>query len=313
MRSKILLITTVFLFMLQLNIKAATIYASDGSEISNNSNICANDTYYYQVDSASMYEAEVIATSNNMLLDTFYSSNSVLEFVFPANVEDLSVYIFEYTNSDRKLVDKVEFSISDCGYEVITEDYKFNVPQTDITVDNNSIIFSEPTAEDYKLYINQLEVDDDGKSSHVKFKDGVSSIPLDSDVVQLTEEFKNNDGDDVTKYYEVDLSDGIIIRRLSNLELTIIEPLEYIDVPLLIRTLLGLIILVVLYLVNILLVKQLRAKKEYKLKLKKIKERRRQKVKEAKKAELELKRQKQIARNKERQESERRANLEIRK
>ncbi len=313
MRSKILLITTVFLFMLQLDIKAATIYASDGSEITNNSSICANDSYYYQVDNNSMYEGEVVSTSNKMLLDTFYASNGEIEFIFPANVENLSVYIYEYSNSERQLIDKVEFSISDCGYEVVKDDYKFSAPQTKITLGNDSVIFSEPDVEDYKLYINQLEVDDDGKSNHVKFKEGVATIALDSDVVQLTEEFKNDKNENVTKYYEVDLSDEIIIRRLSELELTVIEPLEYIDVPLLIRTLLGLIVLVVLYLVNILLVKELRAKKEYKRKLKKLKERRRRKIQEAKRQELELKRRQQAARNKEKQERERRANLEIRK
>ncbi len=313
MRSKLMLMTTVFLLMLQLDFQAATIYASDGTVIDSNTSICANDIYTYETESSDMFEAEVVSTADNMLQTTFNASNGAFEFVFPANVEKLSVYIYDYSEEGRNLVDRYDFTVNDCGYESLVEDYKVSAPQVKLSKSELGIEFTEPTVDNYKLYINQVEEDDDQKSKQVKFKDGVADVEVTTDMIQLTETYTNSEGKDIEKFYEVDFTDDVIIRSVKDLELSVIEPMQYIDKNLLVRVLGGFIVLIILYLINLSLTKKYRSKKRYKKRMNEIKEKQRQQAIE-KKQEQELEKKRKLAEKKRiKQERERRAKLEIRK
>lgn len=313
MRSKLMLITTAFILMLQLDVQAATIYASDGSQIADNSNICAYDSYYYEADSSEMLEASIVSTDTRMLLQTVHANDGEIEFVFPSNVSDLSIYVYSFEDNGKQLVDEYELKVSDCGYEETVDKYSTTNPQTKISVDGTTISFTKPELDDYHLYYNQVEENDDGKARELKFKDSVGSVELVSDYFQITEEYTNKDGKEVARYYEINLTDDPIIRKMKKLDLSIIEPMQYIDRVVLIRLFFGLIVLVILYLININLMKTYKAKKEYRRKLKVLKQKRREQI-YRQRQEQELEKKKKYAQQKRKQaEQKQRANLEIRK
>lgn len=313
MRSKLMLSTIGLLLCSGINLSAATIFASDGSTVESDANICANDSYYYQTDNKNMYEADVISANSKVLLSTVNASNGEIEMSFPTNVENLSVYVFEYTDTGKELSDQFDFSISDCGYESIVEDYKTTAPKVGIEKRDSGLGLTAPDLENYKLYINQVEANDDGNSKQVKFKDGKADLTLESDIIQITEEYTNDEGKDKELFFELDLSNDIIIRRLSNLDLSVIAPMDYIDKKILIRIIGGLIALVILYLINIMFVKKYRAKKEYKRKYKELKAKHREQVKQKKLAEDNAKKEKYKQLKQKKLDKEHRANLEIRK
>ncbi len=310
MRSKLMLMTTVFLLTLQLDFQAATIYASDGTVIDSNTSICANDTYTYETDSNDMFEAEIVSTANNMLQTTLNASNGVIEFEFPANVDKLTAYIYDYTDEGRNLADSYDFTVTDCGYESVVEDYNVAAPLVTFKKSEQTVTFTAPEADNYKLYINQIEENDDQQSKQVKFKDGVADVEVTTDMIQLTETYTDKEGSEIEKFYEVDFTDKQIIRNVKDLQLSVIEPLNYIDVHILLRVLGGLIVLIILYLINLKLLKQYRSKKRYKQRMNEMKAKRREQLVQAKK-EQELEKKSKIDEKKSKQkESERLANLE---
>lgn len=308
-----MLLSIGLLLIVSKDLNAATVYASNGTPVESDSNICANDIYYYQTDSNGMYEADIVSTDSRLLVGTSNSTNGEIEFSFPIDAGDLTVYVYDYNGSDRKLVDTIKFTISDCGYEVINDEYKKLTLKTTISKTDLGYQFTQPDLEDYNLYLNQLELDDDGVSKKVKFKDGIANAAITEDKIQLTESYINDKGNEVDQYFEIDLTNDIIIRKISSLDLTVIEPMQYIDRHLLVRMLIGMIVLIILYLINIVLVKQYKAKKAYKRKYKLYQQKRREAaLKKRQEEELRKKRKQQMIKQK-KLESERRANLEIRK
>lgn len=313
MKSKLMLISIGLLLLVSKDFSAATVYASNGTIVENDANICANDSYYYETDSNGMYEADIVSTESRQLLSTSNSLNGEIEFSFPANAGNLTVYVYQYEGNVRTLVDTFKFKISDCGYEVVVDDYKPLSIQTTITKSDIGYQFTKPDLEDYNLYINELEPDDNGTSKKVKFKDGIADLPISTDIIQLTESYINADGKEIEQYFEADLSSDPVIRKISSIQLTVIEPMQYLDRHVLIRIFLGLILLVILYLTNIMLVKQYRAKKEYKRKYALYQQKRREQAREKQQEEQLRKQRKQQIIKQKKLESERRANLEIRK
>lgn len=313
MKSKLMLSNIALLLATTVSVNAATIYANDGSEVKTNANICANDSYWYQTDSTNMVEADIVDTSSRMLLSTATAENGEIELSFPSNAEELSVYIYDYTDKGRELTDQFEFKVSDCGYETIVEDYKSIVPKVTVEKNDTAVTLIAPDLQDYQLYVNQIEVNDDGKSKKVKFKNGQADLALESDVIQITEEYTNDKGEVKEQFYEIDLSNDIIVRKLSNLELSIIKPMDYIDRSLLIRVIAGLIALVILCLIKISLTKTYRSKKEYKRQYKENQVKKRQQAKQKHLAKQEAKRARQEQLKQRKIDSEHRANLEIRK
>lgn len=313
MKHKFMATFIALVAFLGIDFNAATIYASNGVEVTNTNNICANDIYTYQTDSDGMYEADIVDTDNRQLLTTVNSQNGEIDLTLPANAGDLTVYIYGYEKQARKLVDTYKFSVSDCGYDEVTKNYKALPIQTKIKKTDTGYQFTEPKAEGYKLYINQIEDNDDGTSKRVKFKKGVADIESTSNVVQLTENYFNVKGKPVENFYEVDFSNGMVIREITDVQLKVIKPMQYIDREVLIRVVIGFIVLVVLYLLKTIFVKRYRARKQYLKKYKKYQEKRIAEEKKKKMRELELKKRKQEALKQKRLESERRANLSIRK
>lgn len=313
MKSKLMLMSIGVLLLVTQDFSASTVYASDGTTVENDSNICANDSYYYQTDTNGMYEADIVSTDTRQLLATSNSSNGEIEFMFPANAGALNVYVYQYTDSQRSLVDTSQFTISDCGYEVVVDDYETLKMQTTITKTEDGYQFTKPDLDDYNLYINELEPNDDGISKKVKFKNDVADIQVATDVIQLSETFISSKGKQKVQYFEIDLSDQMVIREISNIHLNVIAPMEYLDRKILIRIVLGLIVLVILYLMNTMLVKQYRARKEYKRKYELYQKKQREQRRKEQQEELLRKQRKQQMIKQKKLESERRANLEIRK
>lgn len=313
MKSKLMLSTAALLLATTVSVNASTIYANDGSEVKSNANICANDSYWYQTDSTDMVEADIVDTSSRMLLSTAAAENGEVELSFPSNADDLSVYVYNYTDKGRELTDQFNFKVSDCGYETTVEDYKSVAPKVVVEKTDTGVTLTTPDLQDYQLYVNQIEANDDGKSKKVKFKDGKADLTLESDVIQVTEEYTNDKGNVKEQFYEVDLSDDIIVRKLANLDLSIIKPMDYIDRTVLIRVVVGLIVLVILYLVKISLSKVYRSKKEYKRRYKEIQAKHREQAKQKHLAEQEAKRARYEQLKQRKIDSEHRANLEIRK
>lgn len=313
MKSKLMLIAAFVMLVGQVDYSAATIFASDGSPIDNSANICANDSYFYQTDSSDMYEAKVVGTDTDMLLTTTHAKNGEIEFLFPANVPNLSVYIYDYKQSDATLVDQFEFKVSDCGYESVTEDYKVTTPKTTISLTDQTLTFTEPDNPNYNLYVNPIEENDNGQSTRLKFHDGIATLEMTTNTVQITEDYTSDSGKEVTRYFELDLGEEPIIRKMDNLKLSVIEPMDYISRPHLIRIIAGFIALVILYIAYIRLRKQYKARKQYIRKAKEIKARQKQKLYEKKQAQDLAQKQKLREQKNAQAERERRQNLEIRK
>lgn len=314
MKSKLMLTTAALLLITQFNYDAAELYGNDGSVVTDGSQICANAEYTFETTSNNNVEANIVSTKDSTLLATANAKNGSVELMFPSNIKDLSVYFYEYTNDDRELLDSVNVTVSDCGYEVVTDDYKSSKPKASFELTDTGITFTMPELTDYKLYVNSLDKDDDGKAAPVHFKDGTGSIETTSDVIQVTEQYVNDDGKDVERYFEIDTSDDIIIiRHLSNLDLQLIKPLEYIDKKTLVYVFLGLIAFVFLYILYLITKKQYNAKKRYKRKIKELKVKKQQEVEEQRKRKLREKKRLLEEQEKKKRDSEHRANLEIRK
>lgn len=315
MKRKLILICVAFTMFASLDFKAATIYATNGSEVTDYGNLCANDSYFYKTENNGMYQAEIINSKNHVLQATSNSNNGEIELVFPANAGELAIKVYEYVNKERTFVETVKVGVSDCGYDSVVDDYNATAPLTTITKTDLGYQFTEPDMENYTLYVNQLETKDDtGTSQSVKFADGVATEEVTADVLQITETYPNKEGKEVNVYYEVDFSnDELEIRKLSSVDLKVIEPMEYIDKKILIRTFIGLIILVILYLLNISFSKRYRARKAYLKKYKLYQEKQKEAQRAQKLRNQELKKKKELAIQQQKLESERRANLGIRK
>lgn len=313
MKRKLILISVVFSIFASFEFKAASLYANNGTEVASGSSICANDSYFYKTKSNGMYEAEIIDGKNSTLLATSNSKNGEIELVFPLNASSLTIRIFEYKDQQRSLVDTMEFTVSDCGYEVVKEDYTGSSPLTKITKTDEGYQFTEPEQKNYKLYVNQLEEDDDGTSQKIRFKDGVGKKTITADILQITETYTNDKGKSVKKFYEIDFTDGMVIRELSNIDLNIIEPMDYIDKNILVRIMISMMIIVVLFLMKVVLAKRYNARREYLLKVKRYHERQRELERQQKLKQQQLKKRKEQALRQKQLESERRANLGIRK
>ncbi|WOO87238.1 hypothetical protein RZE82_08980 [Mollicutes bacterium LVI A0039] len=313
MKSKLILVTTMLVLFVQLDFEAATVYTSDGTELDSNSTVCAYDDYYYNTQSSEMFEAEIVDSNSKVLLSTVNAKNGEIKFTFPTNFENLIAYVYTYADGNPQLVEKFEFVVTDCGYEPTVDDYEIIAPQTTFSKSDLGVAFTEPVAKNYKLYINQVEENDDGKSMPVRFDNGVADIELTTDIIQIIEEYTNDSGKKVTKYFEINKEPDIVIRNLSDLDLQVIAPMDYIDKKVLIRILVGLITIIILYLVNMITVKKYRAKREYNRKLKAYKDKRRaQLVKERQIEEFQRKQNIDKIRMVE-QDRARRTNLEIRK
>lgn len=313
MNRKLILIGVLLLVVGSNDFNAATILASNGEEVTKGASICANDSYFYETDGNGMYEADIVDSNSRQLMATSNSANGEIELSFPANAGDLGVYIYEYDGAEKTLADSFEFSVSDCGYEVVTEDYKAIVPQTTMKKTETGYQFTQPELEDYSLYINELEANDDGVSKKVRFKDGIGEVAITTDLIQLTESYINDEGSVTEHYFEIDLRNDGMVRQISNVKLTVIEPLEYIDIDILIRIVVGFIVLIVLYIVNLTYVKKYRAKKNYKKKYKLYQMKKKEEAKQKREEERLEKERKAKELEQQKLESERRANLGIRK
>lgn len=313
MKRKFILTFVVLVGLVSFDFNAATIYSSDGTEVTDTKDICANNTYSYKTATNGMYEADIVDADNYQLVATSNSQNGEIELTFPSKAGSLVAYIYEYKDQTKTLIDTYKFTVSDCGYDEVVYNYKPFQLQTTIKKTDTGYQFSEPKIEEYNLYINQIEANDDGTSKRVKFKQGVGEVEKASDVIQLTEDYVNKEGKKIENFYEVDFSNAEVIREISDVQLKVIKPMQYIDRKILIRVVSGFIVLVVLYLLNRIFIKQYRARKQYLKKYKKYQEKRIAAEKKKKMRELELKKRKQEAIKKKRLESERRANLAIRK
>ncbi len=313
MKSKFMLISVMLISMLQHSFYAATIYANDGTEIKSNTTICANDTYYYQSGDNGIYEGDIISTNSRMLLSTVTAKDGVLELAFPTSVENISVNVYNYGEKGKQLVDMYDFTVTDCGYEETANELKETTPKVDIEQIDSGLRLTYSAEDDYELYYNEVDAEDDAKFTKVRFKEGSATVPLTESIVQLTEVYTNDEGKEVTRYFEIENSESLVIRKLSNLDLTIIEPLDYIDMNILFRIVVALIFLVILYLINIKLVKKYKAKKNYRKKLKayRLKKKEADKIKQQKIQQEKRKRYEMQKAKKE--DQKRRANLEIRK
>ncbi len=263
MRNKLMFVISILLINLNINLSAANLYSSDYTEIETESVICANDSYYYEANDNGIYEAEIVATDTKMLLSTINSQDGVIEFIFPSNIEKLSLYIYEYTETARTLIDTIEVTISDCGYEQIIDDYSMNTPQTKISLEDNQVIFTKPNLSDYKLYLNEVEADDNGKSRPIIFKEEVGSFEYNQEIIQITEQYTDENNEKQMKFYELDLNTKTI-RELTDFELNPIEPLQLIDKKIVSRILIAGIILIILIVLNIILTRQYKVKKRQK-------------------------------------------------
>ncbi len=312
MKSKFMLISVMLISMLQHSFYAATIYANDGTEIKTNSTICANDTYYYESGDNGIYEGEIISSNSRILLDTATARDGVLELMFPSNIENISVNINNYGETGRQLVDIYDFTITDCGYEQVVTDFKETKPKVTIEQSGTNLAFSN-SDDNYNLYYNEVDANDDGKFTKVKFKGGEATITPTESIIQLTEVYTNADGEEVTRYFEIEIGENIVVRKLSNLELTIIEPLDYIDISILLRIILGLIVLIILFLINIQLMKKYKAKKVYRKKLKMYRIKKREaEIQKQQRLQAEKRKRYELQKAK-KEDQKRRANLEIRK
>lgn len=312
MKSKFMLISVMLISMLQHSFYAATIYANDGTEIKTNSTLCANDTYYYESGDSGIYEGDIISTNSRILLDTTTARDGVLELMFPSNIENVSVNIYNYGETGKHLVDIYDFTITDCNYEQVAPDFKETKPKVTIEQSGSNLLLSN-SDDNYNLYYNEVDAADDGKFTKVKFKDGDAVITPTENIIQLTEVYTNDEGKEVTRYFEIEIGENVVVRKLSNLDLTIIEPLDYIDISILLRIVFGLIVLIILYLINIKLMKKYKAKKMYRKKLKSIVSKR---EKQRCKSNKDYKKKNASVTNYKKQKKEdqqRRANLEIRK
>lgn len=308
---KTLFFFTILASSIFLNFDASELVTVNGEAVGNN--VCANSSYYYTLDSNSMYEADILNSDTGVLQQTINAQNGSFEFVFPANVESLSIYTFEFTDQGKTLVNNFDLTVSDCGYEVITEDYSNPAPKFDVTVDESNITLSESDLEDYKLYINFVEDGDDHKFTRVRFDEGEAIIPIETNTVQFTETYSGDAGKEIENYYEVDISEPTIIRKLSTLELQIIKPLSYIDKMKLIDVLLGLIILFVLMIFFINTSRKYRIEKKHRQKMIALKKKKEQEKIEAER-KAQLLRQKKLAEKKAKiEEKKARQNLEVRK
>ncbi len=306
----------LFAFLLLININsfsAATLYSQDGSSVESGSTVCADAEYYLNFESEGIY-ANIVNSSNNMLLSTINAKNGELTFSFSPDNTKVRLDVYEYANKSNEYLQSIKLNVEDCGYEQVVEPLTSTAPQFSIKRKDGFINLTAPSKfEDYKLYYNFLEEDDNGNSKEVKFKDGVASIEIETNDIQFIEEYTNLKDKEVKRYYEVSLDKFMTIRKLKSLDLSIIEPMSYLDKSILLRILIGLIFFIVLYLVKMFFSRALRAKRrERKLELK-----RRQK-RALQKQELERQRRQEIERKKQKKKAEladqkRRNNLEIRK
>ncbi len=312
MKSKFMLISVMLISMLQHSFYAATIYANDDTEIKTNSTLCANDTYYYESGDNGIYEGDIISTNSRILLDTTTARDGVLELMFPSNIENVSVNIYNYGDTGKQLVDIYDFTITDCNYEQVAPDFKETKPKVTIEQSGSNLLLSN-SDDNYDLYYNEVDADDDGKFTKVKFKDGDAVITPTENIIQLTEVYTNDEGKEVTRYFEIEIGENVVVRKLSNLDLTIIEPLDYIDISILLRIIFGLIVLIILYLINIKLMKKYKAKKMYRKKLKKYRIKKREAEMQKQQRLQEEKRKRYELQKAKKEDQQRRANLEIRK
>lgn len=313
MKSKLMLTTAGLLMITQFNYEAAELYGTDGSVVTDGSQVCANAEYSYETNSTSNVEANIVSTKDSTLLATTNANDGIVNLMFPTNIEDLTIYFYEYTTDGRDTIDSLNVTVSDCGDEVVTDDYKSSKPKASFELADAAITFTMPDSTDYKLYVNSLDENDDGKAVPVHFKDGVGTVETTSSVIQVTEQYVNDDGKNVERYFEIDTADEVVIRHLSNLDLQLIKPLEYIDKKTVIHILVGLTVFIFLYILYLITKKQYKAKKKYKRKVKELKAKKQRELEEERKRKLREKKRVLEEQEKIKRDSEHRANLEIRK
>ncbi len=254
MRNKLIIIIGLFVANMSIDIVAASIYTSDGSEISNQSSVCANDTYEYVSDKLNI-EMEILMSDRNLLLQSQNAINGNIKFMLPVVDYPLNIRVYNYTDDSKELIDSYNFEVTDCGYEQVVSDFDATVPQVTYTLNNGIISFQVPDIEDYELYINQVEENDDQKSRKLKFKNGVAEYEINEEIIQITEKYPNEEGVIENHYFEYNTKEDVT-RSLSSFTLSVISPLQYINYNLVIRILLALIVLVTLILIKIKLQKK---------------------------------------------------------
>ncbi len=263
MRTKSIVLMVLVFSQSVICLDALSLIGDDGELVDDGATVCANASYYYQTDEANMYEADIL-NPNNLLLDTINAKNAQFELIFPTSSSDISVALYEYSDDGKEYVDSIDLKVKDCGYEQLADEYEAINPRFKYSVNENSVTIEKPSNEDYKLYYNYVEEEDAHKFNRIRFDEGTVKLPLTTRYIQFTEEYTNDKGKDIVRYYELDTNEQKpIIRKLSTLELQIIEPLDYIDKDVLIRVLIGLIIFIGLTIIQINLVKKYRRKKKY--------------------------------------------------
>lgn len=275
MKIKLTIFTIVFILLSTYQFQATTLISDNESIAASGDVICANASYYYQGDETKDYQA-LIYNQNGVYLSFTNSTNGVIEFVFPENATAIAIDIYQITNNSKTYIETMDFTVEACGYDQVTDEPATEYPNNTVnftsTLEGDKMTVTAPELDNYKLLYNVIEENDNGLFTQLEFIEGKAEITLDSDVVQFEEEYTNTEGKTYTKYYEYNTQPVPRFRILTNLNVTVINPVDYIDKSIIMRLLYGLIALVILLIIKIIFSRKYKKKKLYNQKIRAIKE-----------------------------------------
>ncbi len=223
MKKKIFIIF-FFIFFFKANLLNAqfSLYETETQTLVKSDQLCSNYSYTLVNDQKDPKDIIFLDENYNYFNDIYLNSEEI-NLTFPSNITVANILTFN-VNENQKDYDSVinyTYGIKDCGYEKLVDD----APKVKLKseIDYKDSVLNINVAQEEGYFLSYQTKDDKYlKKVDEEFELKAAEYPF---IVQLEEKFNNKDGDQVVKYYELEIisEDKYMIRNVDNLQLRKID------------------------------------------------------------------------------------------
>lgn len=193
------------------------------------SQICSNVSYFIDSENEQLLELIILDTATNQVLDVF-NFNDTQEIILPSNVSQITLMItpiVENQGAEISQEKRINYQVSDCGYEPVTTDYVLKNMDFTVTYDGTNIQVDFDETSDVILEYQFL----DSKQIHEITAEDKTIEMEEHEIVQILEIKEDEEGNTVNSYYEIEVNPETgtyIVRNVDSFELKSID-MSYIN------------------------------------------------------------------------------------
>ncbi len=209
MKKIVTIMISIVLMITNINAKQIALVNENGDIFSNGDEVCANKDYYMtNNDSGNLNNVTIIDYDSKQIISSIDTRNERTKITFPNNVEKLTIISNAYLENeilDLENENKIDIFVKDCGYKVITNDYK--IPILNFTSSYNGKTLSIINQKQLPEYSITYKFIDDKKFKKLDLIDNKGVIDnIEGNIIQINEKYLK-DGKSIINSYEFELNE----------------------------------------------------------------------------------------------------------